>query len=348
MTEKSRTPTSLDVARLAGASQTTVSLVLRGRGDASRVSKPTQERVFEAARTLNYVPNRLARGLRNQATQAITVVVPSLQNPFFAEVVSQTQAEADERGFSVNVMVANSPTRVRQVLSYLAGGSVDGVLLGVDPDSVSDQIEALAARGVSCVIIQAGGHLPSNIPNISIDVEGGGFMATQHLISLGHRRIGYVTELDNKTHKKYLGFRRALDGAGLEARDAWFAVGRNTMSGGAEATQLLLSQSGAERPTAIFAYNDLMAIGALRVLRQNGLRVPEDVAVVGFDGTSIGAFTNPSLTTISHERNALAVEVLFGLIMKRDLSHTRYDVPISLTIRESCGSSVNMPRSARQ
>jgi DNA-binding LacI/PurR family transcriptional regulator len=339
LSSKSRPPTSIDVARLAGSSQTTVSLVLAGRGDAARVSKATQQRVKEAAARLNYVPNGLAQGLRSRATRAISVVIPSLQNPFFAEVVGQAQEYGDEKGYSVNVMVANSVESLRRVLSYLAGRSVDGVLLGVDPEPVYDLIKQLLGRGVACATLQASANLPEGVPNISIDLEGGGFLATDHLIRLGHQRIGYITELTNKTHRKYLGYQRALETARLDIRGQWFATGKNTMGGGADAMASLLGQSRPDRPTAIFAYNDLMAIGALRVLKEAGIRVPLDFAVVGFDGTTVGAFTNPALTTVTHQRNAVAIEVLFSMLEQSNEVQSKYDVPISLTIRESCGAS---------
>jgi DNA-binding LacI/PurR family transcriptional regulator len=336
----SRPPTSIDVARLAGASQTTVSLVLTGRGDTARLSKATQQRVMEAAAKLNYVPNRLARGLRSRATRAITVVVPSLQNPFFAEVVGQAQEYGDEKGYSVNVMVASSVESSRRVLSYLAGRSVDGVLLGVDSEPVYDLIKQLLGRGVACATLQAGANLPKEVPNISIDVEAGGALATNHLIGLGHTRIGYITEFTNRTHRKYLGYKRALEAKGFDLRDRWFATGKNTMAGGADAMASLLGQSGLDRPTAVFAYNDLMAIGALRVLKEAGIKVPHDFAVVGFDGTSVGAFTNPALTTVTHQRNAVAIEVLFSMLEHAKKILRKYEVPISLTIRESCGASI--------
>jgi DNA-binding LacI/PurR family transcriptional regulator len=328
------------VARLAGASQTTVSLVLTGRGDTARLSKATQQRVKEAAAKLNYVPNRLARGLRSRATRAITVVVPSLQNPFFAEVVGQAQEYGDEKGYSVNVMVASSVDSSTRVLNYLAGRSVDGVLLGVDSEPVYDLIKLLLRRGVACATLQAGANLPKEVPNISIDLVAGGALATNHLIGLGHTRIGYITEFTTKTHRKYLGYKKALEAKGLDLRDRWFATGKNTMAGGADAMASLLNQSGADRPTAVFAYNDLMAIGALRVLKEAGIKVPHDFAVVGFDGTSVGAFTNPTLTTVTHQRNAVAIEVLFSMLEHSKKILRKYDVPISLTIRESCGASI--------
>ncbi len=341
MAVKGRPPTSIDVARLAGASQTTVSLVLAGRGDQSRVSKSMQKRVMEAAETLNYVPNRLARSLRSKATNAVTVVIPSLENPFFAEVVGQAQIYADERGYTINVMVANSIEAERRVLSYLAGGSVDGVLLAAQPGPVQDLIQQLIERGVACVLLQAAEELPFEIPNISIDLEGGGLLATNHLIGLGHKRIAYITEHDDRKHGKYVGYARALQEAGLDVRDQWIATGRNTMAGGADAMVKLLERTGSDRPTAIVAYNDLMAIGALRVLKEAGIRVPEDFAVVGFDGTAFGAYTNPALTTITHRRHAVAVEVLFALLEKNGEVLPNYQVPISLAIRESCGASIN-------
>jgi DNA-binding LacI/PurR family transcriptional regulator len=335
VSERIRPITSLDVARLAGVSQPTVSLVLSGRAEKARVSADTTRRVLAAAADLQYVPNRLAQSLRNRSTRAITVVLPSLENPFFSEVVSAVQTRAEADGYTLNVMVANSDDAERRVLAYLAGGSVDAVLLAASTGPVADLLRKLVSNGVVCVVLQ-GESLDPAIPTIRVDLEEGGYLATRHLISLGHRHIGHVTEPSLISGEKIAGYRRALAEAGISFRKNQIFVGENNMAGGAAAVRNLLDSSK-KLPTAIFAQNDLMAVGAIRVLKARGIQVPKDMALVGFDGTALARFTTPSLTTVSHKKNAVAVEVLFKLLKGDDEAVGSQTVPMNLTVRESCG-----------
>jgi DNA-binding LacI/PurR family transcriptional regulator len=335
VSERTRPITSLDVARLAGVSQPTVSLVMSGQAEKARVSADTKRRVLAAAADLQYVPNRLAQSLRNRSTRAITVVLPGLQNPFFSEVVSAVQIRAEAEGYTLNVMVANSDEAERRVLAYLAGGSVDAVLLAASTGPVAGLLRKLVSNGVVCVVLQ-GESLDPAIPTIRVDLEAGGYLATRHLISLGHRHIAHVTEPSFIFGEKVAGYRRALAEAGISFRKNQIFLGENNMAGGATAVRKLLDSSKT-LPTAIFAQNDLMAVGAIRVLQERGLQIPKDMALVGFDGTALGCFTTPSLTTVSHKKNAVAVEVLFSLLKGDGEAVASQTVPMNLTVRESCG-----------
>jgi len=202
------------------------------------------------------------------------------------------------------------------------------------------EILQLAARGVAVVVLQQHSPNPA-IHSVSVDLEAGGYLATRHLIGLGHRRIAHVTEelpQSDTRRDRIDGYRRALTEAGLPFDPSLVVITENSIDGGSKAIeQLLLNQ---HRPTAVFMYNDQMAVGALHALRTHVLKVPDDFAVVGFDGIAMGQFTAPPLTTIDHPREdlgRLAIEILISAIERRPLGVKEHLLPVKLLIRESCG-----------
>jgi DNA-binding LacI/PurR family transcriptional regulator len=201
------------------------------------------------------------------------------------------------------------------------------------------------------VVLQEQSPDPS-IQSVSVDLEAGGYMATRHLIDLGHHRIAHVTERLHEpgTRRDRLdGYRRALEEAGLAFDPSLVLTAENTMAGGSKAIEQLLA-FGTQRPTAGFMYNDLMAVGALHALRAHRLSVPDDFAVVGFDGVAIGQFTVPTLTTIDHPREELgrlAIEALIGALEKRPADAREHLLPVQLVVRESCGGGKASPPMAR-
>ncbi len=187
-TLRSTATTSQDVARLAGVSQPTVSLVLSGRGDQLRVAADTQQRILAAAETLGYVPNHAARSLQRRCSHVVTVVSPSLDNPFFVEAIGTVQDTAMLRGFSTNVVLARDADEEAQALGISLAGTADAVVLASHYTGNDDVLAHLARRRIPCVALQnVGPDLP--VASVSIDLEAGGYLATWHLISLGHRRI---------------------------------------------------------------------------------------------------------------------------------------------------------------
>ncbi|MBO1905412.1 LacI family DNA-binding transcriptional regulator [Microvirga sp. 3-52] len=333
-------PTSADVARLAGVSQATISLVLNGRASNVRISDETRDRVIAAAAQLGYTPNHAARSLRQRSTKIITFVLPALDNPYYSDVISAAQVTAQQHGYAVSVI----PTRARpggfHALSLLQGAAFDGIIVAGHENCAAPELLQLAARGVAVVVLQQ--HGPDlAIHSVSVDLEAGGYLATRHLIGLGHRRIAHVMEElppSDTRRDRIDGYRRALFEAGLSFDPSLVVITENSMAGGCKAIeQLLLSH---QPPTAAFMYNDQMAVGALHALRTHGLRIPGDFAVVGFDGLAVGQFTAPPLTTIDHPRGdlgRLAVETLIGAIEKKSLEARERMLPVKLLVRESCG-----------
>lgn len=336
------TTTSTDVARRAGVSQTTVSLVLNGAGARVGVSAATQARVREAAAELGYTPNRAARTLRRQRTGSITFVCPDLGNPYFAEVIAAVQSVAGEHGYLVDIIAAGGETAKLQAVARLRGRISDGVITMAPTRAVWDGLRDLRARGVACVALQDRGDDPA-IPSVCIDLEAGGHLATSHLIRQGYRRIAHISGARShelRPRERVDGYRRALEEAGLPAGPDWVIDAPNSMAGGAEAVEQLLARAG-PRPEALFMFNDQMAVGALHALRVRGLRVPDDMAVAGFDGIALGAFTAPTLTTVEHPRHELgrqAAASLMELLGDPARIVATKLLPGRLVVRESCGA----------
>jgi DNA-binding LacI/PurR family transcriptional regulator len=181
------------------------------------------------------------------------------------------------------------------------------------------------------------------VPVVRTDKEAGGYLATRHLIELGHRHIAHISDSGAYARhpaERTAGYRRALADAGSPWRPEWLVEGRNDVRGGDTCLRTLLDRPG-QRPTAIFVFNDQMAIGALHALRELGVRVPEDMAVVGFDGIELGAFTAPSLTTVEQPRADMgrrAVELIFDLLEQRANVPREVTLPVRLVVRESSGA----------
>jgi LacI family transcriptional regulator len=338
--------TSRDVARHAGVSQATVSIVLNSTETAIRISSATRSRVLASAESLGYVPNHAAQSLRRQRTRSITFINPSPDNPYFAEVAAGAQATAEKAGYSISIAAIPTREAAVQILAHLNAGTSDGVIVGSRDPRVLAALAPGIRRGLAVVVLQVDVDDPS-VPVVRTDRAAGGYLAGRHLLGLGHQRIAHLMDAAayaRRPTERTAGFRRALEEAGVDVRPDWIIQGANTVAGGDASTRALLElgRRGASMPTAIFAFNDLMAIGALHALRTSGLRVPEDVAVVGFDGVALGAFTTPELTTIEQPRAEVgkrAVELVFGALDESASSAAHVTLPVRLVVRESCGAS---------
>jgi LacI family transcriptional regulator, repressor for deo operon, udp, cdd, tsx, nupC, and nupG len=328
--------TSHDVARLAGVSQPTVSLVLGGRGDEMRLSSATQQRVLAAAERLGFVPNHAARNLRRRSTRVVTVISPSLENPFFAEVIGAVQDAANLRGYATNVVLARDAAEEARAISHVLGGTADALVVASHYAENNKALGTLSRRGTPCVVLQQRDD-DLQVPSITVDLEAGGYLATRHLIALGHRRIAHVTD-EHARDLRRAGFLRALQEADIAPDPGLIIEAENSLAGGSRAAGRLLAMAGGP-PSAVFAYNDQLALGLLHGTRRAGVRVPDDLAVVGFDNTVFAAFASPELTTVAHERNSLTAQMLFAMLDETTLPARKETVPIWLVVRESCGAS---------
>ncbi len=282
-----------DVAQLAGVSISTVSHVLN---DTRFVSDETKARVLQAIEQLNYRPSSLARALVRQETQTIALIVPDNVNPFFAELARGTEDCGFEAGY--NVILCNSDRSLekeRAYLDMLISKRVDG-LIYMTVDIHTEQLRPLLEHNIQTVVFD---REYEGFDALLLDNFQGGYDATRHLTELGHRRIACISGPDLRTRSqgRVVGYEQALSDAGLSPDPELVLVGDWTYQGGQEIAYRMFQLSSP--PTAIFACNDAMAIGVISFLHERGLRVPEDVSVVGFDNVSLSAFSSPPLTTLA-------------------------------------------------
>jgi LacI family transcriptional regulator len=338
-----------DVARLAGVSTMTVSRVINSTG---YTSLETRARVKGAIAELGYVPNAVARHLRSKQTKAIALVLSDITNPFFTTIARGVEDVAGPRGFSV--MFCNtdeSEDKEGRYLRLLVERQVDGVLL-VPAGSPNPSIRLLRAHKVPLVVLDR--RVPGRrVDNVRCDSEAGAYALARHLIGLGHRRIGVLTgrRAISTSLDRVAGVRRALDEAGLgldEALVRWggFNFGDLNLADGYQMTGEVLSAT-ADPPTALFAANNFIAFGAIRALREMGIRVPDDISVVAFDDLPAEWVSDPFLTVAAqpaYDIGRRAAEmVIDSLTGERAKTGESLVLPFELIVRRSTAA----PRSGR-
>ena len=351
MSRKTQRTTIVEVARAAGVSTTTVSVVLNDSHSTVRISEATRAAVKATAAQLGYMPNPAAQSLRRQRTTMLTLLVGGLANPFFTDIAASVHAHVAVRGYELNVVDAYRLEAELQALDQLRNGSSAGVIVATGRHGTRGQaIDALRelGRGGLPAVIMCDRSPDPAIPAIRIDDEAGAFVMTTHLLNLGHRHIAHLTSRlsdlsmpeSSVESDRLRGYVRALTQAGGAYNPAWVLQGEPTISGGYALMQELLARPG-PRPTAVFCISDLRAIGALRALYEAGIRAPEDMAVVGFDGILLGQFTTPALTTMNQPREEmgrLAADMLFTLLEGRQPLPSEQVLSAELLVRESCGA----------
>jgi LacI family transcriptional regulator len=293
--------TIADVARRAGVSTATVSRVLSGVG---RASPATHARVKAAARDLGFRPSDVARSLKRRSTLTFGLIVTDIENPYFPQLVKAVEDAAIGEGYAILLCNADEdPEREASYLDLLVERRVDGLIVAASTIG-SRQGEWLSHAPLPAVLVNTAAP-GSDLPTIMSDNRGGGAAAARHLLELGHRRFGYLMPPPRNLDApdRLAGVRDALAETGLDpdGADPGLAIGNGapTVTGGEAAMAGLLAL--AARPTAVIAYNDLMAIGAMRAARSAGLRVPDDVSLIGFDDVAFAAYVEPALTTLRQE-----------------------------------------------
>lgn len=330
-------PTQKDIAKLAQVSQATVSLVLNGISDSS-VPQVTQRKVLRAAKTLGYVPNRVAQSLRTQETKTIACIVPDITNPFYPALERGAQKSAESNGYDVLIYNTDGlPAKERKCLDRLLEGRVDGVI-GVFFHLNARDLRPLLDRNIAVVRIEATPKKtgPWPLDNLYVDNAEGAKASTEYLIELGHRRIAMIAGTGGPERNRVSGYLQALDEAGLKPQLV-SRGGFNEESGYRSTKQLL---STGTRPTAIFAGNDLMAFGAMTAIREAKLAIPQDIALMGFDDIFAARFVTPPLSTISqfqYELGRVAAEMLLERInqLSPETAGRQRQMPFELVKRQS-------------
>lgn len=288
--------TIYDVARTAGVSPATVSRLLNGT---ARVAAKTQERIYEAVALHGFTPNAIAQSLATRTSRTIAALVPDITNPFFPEIIKGVQQYAEEKGFSV--LLCNTGHERDGELRYLDLAwrkQVDGILL-VSADVSVGAVEELRRQGIAVVAIDPRDALPASI-SVKFDHQEGARRATQHLIDLGHTKIAHLVgppDFAAVAEDRLSGYRKAMAENGLLVTSKMIARGGFTEESGRVGMDEL-SRAGVES-TAVFAANDLCAIGVIDWLEEKGIKVPAQTSVIGYDGIQFGRYTKPPLTTVA-------------------------------------------------
>lgn len=334
-----------DIARLAGVSTATVSHVIN---NSRFVSEETKQKVLAAIERNGYTPNAHARSLATKQNHTFGLILSDLSNPFFPELVKSIQERAIELGYDITLGNTNyEPQRTLASVQRMLEQRVSGVAVMTSEMDVS-LIERLAAREVAMVFLDVGKVGPY-VSNIVVNYEKGIREGVEHLLELGHRRIAYISgPLRLKSaQRRHVAFTKTMKkyASSLHTEPMIFE-GDFKATGGQQAVAEMLRNS--PLPTAVIAANDLMAIGALRELRQAGLRVPADISVVGFDDILFSALTDPPLTTLALPREEMgraAIEALLQTFRTDDRLGREYKITPKLVIRESTGTvATSTPR----
>ncbi|MBE3577977.1 MAG: LacI family DNA-binding transcriptional regulator [Limnochordales bacterium] len=356
-----------DIAKLSGVSPATVSRILNGH---PTVSPELRERVLQLARELNYQPNAVARSLVSSRSRLLGVVIPDISNPFFPDVVRAVEDVAAQHGYSV--LLSNTDWnlyREKESLGILRSRQVDGIVLV--PSQVEPHLDWLTRSSIPVALLT---RTNPSFDSVETDHFRGGYLVAKHLVDLGHTHMAVIGDTCDP---KYKGFREGLIDAQIPVATnlySWQLSKNDATQEGAyqltlqkmrEFEQLKQNRAQAggmptdqqlERPTAIFAQNDLMAIGVLMALEELGVKVPEEMAVVGFDNIRLAAAVRPALTTVaqpSYELGRIATELLIEriesrreipprhivleprLVVRGSTTRLRQQAPVELSSREA-------------
>jgi LacI family transcriptional regulator len=330
------------VAKKAGVSIATVSRAFQTDGT---VKEETRKRVLEVARELNYKPSPIARGLSTQKTDTIGVILPDLVGEFFMDIIHGIDEEAHSADKYILVSSSHNQRDITEtLLEFISSGRVDGIIL-MAPKTQKDIIDLIKKSKRPVVLMNASGDL-NDVVNFQFDNHQGAYNSVCHLISHGYKDIAIVRgPVDNwDAEERYNGYKDALKSHGLSANPAFCVNGDFSIKSGYYSFMRLMSLR--EKPGAIFFSNDMMALGAYDAARNSNIKIPQDIAVTGFDDIFLSRLLNPRLTTIHvpiTELGSRAVKYLLKMISNEVDPHKPYNAVLStgLVIGGSCGCTFN-------
>ncbi|MNW31660.1 HTH-type transcriptional regulator DegA [compost metagenome] len=330
-------PTIYDVAREAGVSIATVSKVLNHNG---RISDKTRQKVTQIMEQLNYQPSMVASALTSQRTGTIGLMIPDIANPFFAEAARHFEDHAQQAGNDLVICSTDrDDAKAERYISSLLRKRVDGLIIA-SHTGPPELISRLLTDRTPTVLFSADIRSLA-CHSVTIDDYQGGYEATKYLLSLGHRRLGIIADSLSGSRLREQGFIEALTQAGLQPAEPECMIQTSaTLENGRTAARTMLSMPMDRRPTAIFACNDLLAIGVLQEASYVGLDVPGDLSVVGFDNTLLADICHPSLTSIAQplrDMTRQSMQQLLDCIANPDAAKDKVLIQPELVIRQSTG-----------
>lgn len=329
-----------DVARLAGVSVASVSYTLNG---IDKVAPQTKQRIFQAIETLNYKPNLMAQSLSGGASRLIGISLPITEkgdipglllenNPFFGEFISGIESVSRKAGYDI-LISGVEPNE--QYSHWIQRRSLDGIImLGTYPQSIFEEIRHMK---IPIVLTDTYESYARDFHRVMVEDEAGGYMAVKHLLELGHTRIGFVTgSIENSlvNYNRCLGYRRALEEAGIRPEPEWLFEEHTTFDGGYHAGSCILQTD----VTAVFAAADIMAIGIIKYYHEHGKSVPEDLSVIGFDDIKLGRYIMPGLTTVRQDiimKGRVSAEMIMRDIQAGERTNDSVTLHPALVVRGS-------------
>ncbi|MEY8339149.1 LacI family DNA-binding transcriptional regulator [Lachnospiraceae bacterium 62-35] len=337
--QSSKTVTIKDVARQANVSITTVSRVLNNND--YFVSEQTKQHVLQVIEELKYRPNALARGLHSSKTRTIGLIIQDITNPYYPKIVEGVEKRAQNSGYTI--ILANSrrnPEKTAQYLEIMWEKRVDGLIM-VGSNIIEDVRKNHFFHESEMKTVAIGKPQDAMLHSVQIDNLEAGREACRYLMSLGHRRIAMITGSDTSVSalERENGYRQAMKEAGIEIVPDYVIRGDFTFEGGIRAVEKMKRIGGKDGITAIFAQNDQMGIGALNALKNRGIRVPEDVSVLGFDNIQAASFVTPALSTVAVPMDRLgetAMDTLERLLNEEEVETVQY-LPVHIECRDSVG-----------
>ena len=336
--DKSKRATLKSIADRVGVSVTTVSRVLNNQSARYRISKETEETIRQVAKELHYTPNQLARGLRLKQTHTIGLVIPDVSNPFFASIAHCVEIEARKAGYSIMFCDSQEDTQVEiDSLRLLQNRKVDGIIIcPVGKDA--KYLERLHNNGMPLVVVDR--YFPElKCPYVVSDNYNGAVEAINYLIENGHQTIACIQGIPHTSvnNDRIRGYKHAHEIHNIPLDDSLIAGDDFGETSGYIAAKLLLHRIS--RPTAIFAVSNLISLGALRAISEEGLNIPEDISIISFDDQPYSKYLSTPMTTVTQQKTEMG-HIAFKLLLEQIESNTHFDnkgviLPTKLIIRNS-------------
>ena len=329
------TVTIYDVAREAGVSMATVSRVVNNNPN---VKPQTRKKVFEAIEKLGYRPNAVARGLASKKTTTVGVVIPDISNSIFAEVARGIEDIANM--YHYNIILCNADKKKDKeirVINTLLEKQVDGLLF-MGGAVTEEHMQAFRTSTVP-IVLCATRDESNQYPSVDIDHEAAAYDAVSELLRRGHRKIAMISgplEDPANGYARFQGYKRALEEAGLSVKEDWVRIGNYRYESGMETMTYFLELD--DRPTAVFAATDEMALGAIHRIQDFGLRVPEDISVISVDNTRMASMVRPRLTSVAqpmYDIGAVSMRLLTKLMKNESVDNAHVILPHELIVRET-------------
>ncbi|MGM0876071.1 MAG: LacI family DNA-binding transcriptional regulator [Bacillota bacterium] len=325
-------PTIYDIAREAGVSATTVSKVINNKG---RISEKTKAKIMKIMEDLHYQPNVLASAMKGKNTFTIGIIIPDMNNPIYSEYLKLFEAYGRELGFSILICSTNNdPEKEEKQVTLFRQKQVDGFIIASKFKNI-EVLKELINENIPLVLFAL--ERPElSIDCVTIDDYLGGYKVTEYLLSLGHRQIGVITEDAICSIERVRGYKHALSNVGVEYNENLIYLSNTTIEGAIEQAGKLLDRQN--RPTAIFGCNDVLAVGSIMAAKQRGIKIPNELSVIGFDNTFMCKIVEPQLSSVAAplvEMGRQAMDLLIQKIEKANKVKQRIKMLPDLVIRET-------------